>query len=358
MARRKAQYELTIEELDQELIARGAQIPQEELFKFDDTEGTPQRDALMERVKELYDAAPSPNPALAFLDTWKLFNLLHSKTRQLKENRKRGIWYKDHRMDCFGITDEQVKRNVKCTAAIILKNYLINEGNGFSTLKVKNYGEAHNLCEVEPFRDQPVTAGWTCTGFLVKKDVIATAGHCLEAKPVTDLRIIFGYKMLDPYKPVIQVPDENIYKGVKIIHRVLRRNVNKCDWALVQLDREVEDREAVVLSEDMIACDQPAYVIGYPMGLPVKYAPGAKVRGFRDAFFAADLDTYMGNSGSPVFNADTHEVIGMVAHGDTRDLRNTGKGWASVIYPSREIKSRKPQCTRVSEFKPIVDNLL
>lgn len=34
--RRKAQVELTIEELDRELIARGAKIPQEDLFIFKD----------------------------------------------------------------------------------------------------------------------------------------------------------------------------------------------------------------------------------------------------------------------------------------------------------------------------------
>jgi V8-like Glu-specific endopeptidase len=357
MARRAAQFELTIEDLDRELIARGAQIPHEELFKFEDTEGTPARKDLMDRVKELYDKAPSPNPALASIDTWELFRLLLCKTQQIEENRKRGIWYEDHRMDWFGITDEQVNKNVNSVAAIILKNNLIGEGNGFFTLKVKNYGKAHNLCEVEPFYNQPVTAGWVCTGFLVKKDVIATAGHCVEKKNVTDFRIVFGYKMLDPHTAVTQVPDENIYKGVKIIRQVLNREVNRSDWALVQLDREVAGQEVVVLSEDVIACDQPVYVIGYPMGLPVKYAPGAKVRGFKDAFFAADLDTYMGNSGSPVFNADTHKVIGMVVHGDTQDLRWTGKGWASVIYPSREIKSRKPQCTSVPQFKNFVDKL-
>jgi hypothetical protein len=350
MARRTAQYELTIEDLDNELIARGAQVPHEELFKFDDTEGTPARKDMMDGVKELYDEAPSPNPALASIETWELFRLLRHKTRQLEENRKRGVWYEDHRMDCFGITDERVKKNVNGAAAIVFEKNLIDEKNGFSTLKVKNYGEAHNLCEVEPFREQPVAKGRVCTGFLVKKDVIATAGHCACEKTVTDLRIVFGYKMLDPYTPVTQLSNENIYRGVKIIHKVHRREVNKSDWALVQLDREVEGQEIVKLSKDEITYKQPIYVMGHPSGLPLKYAPGAKVRGFEDAFFTADLDTYMGSSGSPVFNADTHEVIGIVVHGDTRDFRWTGKGWASIIYPNPDRTSNGPRCTKVSEF--------
>jgi hypothetical protein len=357
MARRTAQFELTVEDLDRELIARGAQIPHEELFKFEDPEGTPAREDLMDRVKELYAGAPSPNPALALIGTDALVKTLIHKTRQIEENRKRGIWYEDHRMDCFGITDERVKRNIDCVAAIMVEKNLLDEKNGYSTLKVKNYGKSFNLYEGEAFRDQPVTAGKLCTGFLVKKDIIATAGHCACDKTVIDLRIVFGYQMLDPYTAVTQVPNENIYKGIKIIHKVLNREVNKSDWALVQLDRKVERREVVTLSKDEIASEQPVYVMGYPSGLPLKYAPGAKVRGFEDAFFTADLDTYMGSSGSPVFNADTHEVIGIVVHGDLRDFRWMGSGWGSIIYPRREIDCKGPHCTKVSEFKDFVDKL-
>jgi hypothetical protein len=355
--RRTPQYELTIEDLDRELIARGVQFPHEELFKFEDSKGTPARDEIMARVKDFYDKATAPNPALALISTDALVKTLIHKTRQIEEYRTRGIWYEDHRMDYFGITDERVKRNVNCVAAIIWKKDLIDEENGFSSIKVKNFGKSFNLYEGEAFRDQPVAAGQVCTGFLVKKDIIATAGHTVGVSNVTDLRFVFGFKMLDPYTAVTQVSNENIYKGVKIVNRVYSREINMGDWALVRLDREVENQQVANLSNDEVKLDQPVYVIGHPAGLPVKYAPGAKVLGFKDAFFAADLDTYMGNSGSPVFNADTHEVIGIVVQGYTRDFRWTGKGWASVIYPRRGITSKGPQCTMVSQFKDLVDNL-
>jgi hypothetical protein len=358
MARRTAQFELTIEDLDRELIARGAQIPQKELFKFDDTEGIPARKDMMDGVKELYDEAPSPNPALALISTDALVKTLIHKTRQIEENRKRGIWYEDHRMDYFGITDERVKKNVNSVAAIVFEKDLIDEKNGFSTLKVKNYGKSFNLYEGEAFHEQPVAAGRVCTGFLVKKDVIATAAHCVLGYALRVLCFVFGYKMSDPYTPVTQVPDENIYKGNKIINCVyLTRGDHRTDWALVKLDREVEGQEVVTLSKEGITRDQPVYVMGYPSGLPLKYAPGAKVRGFENAFFTADLDTYMGSSGSPVFNADTHEVIGIVVHGDLRDFRWMGSGWGSIIYPRRDIDSKGPHCTKVSEFINIVDIL-
>lgn len=267
-----------------------------------------------------------------------------------------GIWYEDKRMDYFCITDEQVKKNADCVAAIVFKKDLVDEKNGFSTLNVKNFGESFELYNDEPFRDQPVLTGRMSTGFLVEKNIVATAAHIVNATYVRDIRIVFGYKMLDHTTPVIRIPNENIYEGISIVGLIYNPRSRGGDWALVRLDREVKGQEMVVLSNDKITRNQTIYTIGHPAGLPLKYAPGAKVRGFKDSLFSADLDTYMGSSGSPVFNSDTHEVIGIVVHGDPKDFRWTGKGWASIIYPSRDITSQGPQCTKVSEFVPYINN--
>jgi hypothetical protein len=170
---------------------------------------------------------------------------------------------------------------------------------------------------------------------------------------VKDLCIVFGFKMLDPYKPVTQVSNENIYKGVKITRRVYNLKGYGPDWALVQLDREVLGQEVATLYGKEISVYQPVYVIGHPVGLPLKYAPGAHVCGFKKSFFAADLDLYMGNSGSPVFNGETHEVIGIVVRDDTIDFRWTGKGWLSIVYPNR--LSSGSQCSRISDVVDVED---
>jgi hypothetical protein len=73
-------------------------------------------------------------------------------------------------------------------------------------------------------------------------------------------------------------------------------------------------------------------------------------------YFAADLSIYSGNSGSPVFNQKTHEVIGIVVCGDSKDFRWTGNGWLSIIYPGN-TPSPKPQCARLSQFMDIVEKL-
>jgi hypothetical protein len=354
---KKSPLEFSVEDLDRELIARAAQIPGHELFKFKDKEGTPQRDAIVKQLKRIYplSAFPSLNKALSDISTWDLVKILTFGTQNITNTR--GIWFGEDRMDFFEISDKHVKRNTDCVAVICMRDNLIDTNKGFSTLKVKNYGKSFNLCESEPFHEQPTVAGRMWTGFLVDEEVIATAGQCTDESNVMNLRIIFGFKMLNSSTPVIKMSNENIYKGVKIIHRVYNRMGNMSDWALVKLDRKVEGQSIAKLSNQDVFIDQPVYVIGHPCGLPLKYAPGAQVKDIKEAYFAADLDVYSGNSGSPVFDRKTHEVIGLVVRGYSRDFRWTGKGWASVIYPSTNIQSPLPQCTKVSEFINIVDRL-
>ncbi len=340
----------TVPQLDLELIARGKPPPGARGFEFRDREGTPQRDAVMKQVKALYDSTKALplNETIKHMDSWELVQLLIRETTEL--NHRRGTWYDDDRMDAYTITDTRIKRNADCVAAICPAEDLSDERNGFCSLRVKNYGVTFGLCDGEPFRMQPVAAGKLCTGFLVADDVLATAGHCANEENLAGLRVVFGYKMLGCATPVTRVPDTYVYKATELIHRVYDPYGNGADWALVKLDRKVEGQTIAKLSEKDLFCETPVYVLGHPLGLPLKYAPNAYVCGIEKTFFTADLDIYSGNSGSPVFNAETHEVIGIVVRGDNQDFRLTEKGWLSIRYPNREFSSNGAHCTRVSEF--------
>jgi V8-like Glu-specific endopeptidase len=348
---RKSPLEFSVEELDQELIARGARTPGKKQFKFKDIEGTHERNAIMTGVQELYQTPPPPNEALAHISTWDLAKILIFKTRSAMDFT-RGAW-SDDLMDGYEITDEQINQNAGCTAAICMKEGLIDENNGFSTLKVKNYGKTFNMCDFEPFSHQPVTTGWLYSGFLVKEDIIATATHCLNEENVTDLRIFFGYKMVDSTTPMTTFSNDDVYHGNKIIHKVYNLGGNGPDWALVKLDRKVVGQTVARLSTGEISCDQEVYVIGHPLGLPMKYAAGVYVGDIYETSFIANLNIYSGNSGAPVFDLHTHEVIGMVVKGKKRDFRWTGNCWISVEYP----EGKRAGCTRVSEFIAAVREL-
>lgn len=346
--RKKLPEDFPVEVLDRELVARGARMPGGDMFVFPDSIGLPGRDAVMMQVKQWYDSASSTNDALSHISTWELLDALMLKVR--RENDIRGIWGKDGRKDLYQVADEPVRKNADGVAAICMNDDLTDEGNGFSVLRIKNFGESFNLCAGESFFHQPVAGGPLSTGFLVKEDIIATAGHCADEKNVTALRFVFGYRMLGLAVPVTQMPTGAVYKGKKIVRRVYDRMGTGEDWALVRLDRRVEGQSPVTLSKRGISRNRPVYVIGHPCGLPLKYAPGICVTGNDAVCFRANLDVYSGNSGSPIFDSETHEVIGMVVRGDHRDFRWTGSGWLSVIYPHSRSESGAAQCVRAAAF--------
>ncbi len=95
---------------------------------------------------------------------------------------------------------------------------------------------------------------------------------------------------------------------------------SKRDWALVRLARPVPAAVAepvTAWNKDPVAVGQRVFVVGYPSGIPLKYAPGAQVRDQSNtAFFVANLDTFGGNSGSGVYDEKTGKLIGVLVRGD------------------------------------------
>jgi len=250
----------------------------------------------------------------------------------------------------YEISNADIKQNARAVASIWMKDNIENNGDGFSSLQFKSYGESFNLYRGEPYYQQPVAAGRLCTGFLVKPNVIATAGHCADKRNVKHLCFVFGYQMKDTDQPVTRVPNDDIYDGMEIIARVYDPGGSGADWALVKLDRNVTGRKTLTLARTSVCGDEPVYVLGHPCGLPLKYVPDEPVTAIHKAFFSAELTVYGGNSGSPVFSSSTHEVVGIVVRGDQQNFRWTGSGWMSIRYPGAGINSTAPQCTRVSEF--------
>ena len=103
----------------------------------------------------------------------------------------------------------------------------------------------------------------------------------------------------------------------------------------MRLDRAAVGRKPVKLrSTGKINDKQSLFVIGHPCGLPQKYAPRARVRDNTPApFFVANLDTYGGNSGSPVFNSTSSTVEGILVRGEN-DFVSQGTCYVSMVCPT------------------------
>ncbi|MGD1838141.1 MAG: trypsin-like serine peptidase [Nitrososphaeraceae archaeon] len=268
------------------------------------------------------------------------------------------IYGVDDRKESYEVTDPKIKANINSTVCLIRKSDLIDNGNGTSTIKTRKFGTSRNLCNEEKFYDQPIAP--FCSGFLVANDMITTAAHCVDnSQDLEGIRFIFGYKMKNPNEAHTIIDNSEIYEGQSIVKRVL--DGNGSDWAIIKLKNSVSgDHKPVVLQKQgKIADNESVYVIGHPVGLPMKFADGANVKiNDSKSFFVCNLDTYGGNSGSPVFNSLTHEVEGILVRGETDFIMQNGC-YKSKVCPQNPVDPnpdnpanvcRGEDCTRTSEF--------
>lgn len=119
------------------------------------------------------------------------------------------------------------------------------------------------------------------TAFLIEQQLALTAAHCvchkgsdiLNESEIKQTRLVFGFQMLDEkeYKSDFDLKD--VCKYTVIAHRYCREESWEEDWALLKLDRPIEGRPPLKMnaSIDAIANVVNLYMLGHPMGLPLKF---------------------------------------------------------------------------------------
>jgi hypothetical protein len=94
--------------------------------------------------------------------------------------------------------------------------------------------------------------------------------------------------------------------------------LSKLDYALIRLDRPAFDRPVLkIRTEGKIEDNAELVLIGHPLGESMKVTGEAKIiENTNPVFFKTNLDSFMGNSGSPIFNKKTGLVEGILVRGE------------------------------------------
>lgn len=229
------------------------------------------------------------------------------------------IFGNDDRLEAFQVPKVSVQR--KAVAVGVLTSLIDPLENGrhrIYTDKVSDF-----LCPDERFADQSSVA-YACTGYLIAPDLLLTAGHCAthEATRIRREPKLYceSYAWVFDYyrsaSPILARKD-SVYNCKKILFAVFDGPSGARDFALIQLDRPVRSRKPLKMAQAEPSLNDSVYMLGHPMGLPMKYADQARITHLnpQDAYsLYTNLDAQAGNSGSPVFNR-RNEVIGTLVGG-------------------------------------------
>lgn len=220
----------------------------------------------------------------------------------------KGVYGVDNRKDWKDVKEESLKLWAKATVALLPKSL----GGNLTEIFGDTLEQAFNVCKDEPFAKQPTFA--FCSGFLVGKDIVVTAGHCITSQnDCNTTEFVFDYAIEDNNTLFPRVSQQKIYSCKKIIGH---ESGGTRDYAIVQLDRPVEDRKFLPIRRQGSAqVGSPLVMIGHPSGLPSKIARGGRVLGYNQ-WMVTDLDAFAGNSGSLVMNETTGLVEGILVSGD------------------------------------------
>jgi Trypsin-like peptidase domain len=174
------------------------------------------------------------------------------------------------------------------------------------------------LCETERFLDDPVVAN--CSGYAATTDKIVTAGHCINKSSMKGFYFVFDFMIDRNGRYATRIAASKVFQATEFIGGLVN---DREDFAVIRVDRPIDPmRVAAIDSTNLVNEDDRFHVIGCPCGTPMKLASNANTRSFSNPeYFTITSDTYGGNSGSPVFNSESHKVCGILVRGE-KDFRS------------------------------------
>ncbi|EQC44217.1 serine protease [Bacteriovorax sp. Seq25_V] len=213
--------------------------------------------------------------------------------------------------------DISIRKNAKATALVVNKFSIEKITDNLFAMNTKTLGQRAPLCEGNPWKDE-IALG-SCSSFLISKDTIVTAGHCVQNAQWDCNQKSFIFNVESKFftstkKQYFRKSD--VYTCSKILAHEIDAD-SGIDLAVIKLDREVEGVTPLKLSrtgDEKLGTS--ITMIGNPLGLSSMTSENGRIRAFEENFYVADLDSFAGNSGAPVFKNDSNDVIGVLVRGE------------------------------------------
>jgi hypothetical protein len=254
----------------------------------------------------------------------------------------------------------QIQGLSKSVALIFNSNDLITVNNQlviFANLLEDLPPVGINICPQERFASHHAYRN-ACSGFLVGPDLLVSAGHCFEDQYFCDNQLIaFDVDAASETPRGFKTNEKNIYHCKEIIAQVHDRESLQ-DYALIKLDRKSERAPLKMRTSGSLSLNDQVFLIGHPLGLPLNYTGASAIgENSQPNFFKARVDSFHGNSGSPIFNSQTQLVEGILVRGELDSEMDANRHCQKYIQytpASGGDKYKGESITRIKFIEPFL----
>lgn len=254
----------------------------------------------------------------------------------------------------------QVKKLANSVALIFNSDDLITEHGQqliFANLLSDTPPVGQNVCSDELFATHHAYRS-ACSGFLVGEDLLATAGHCFEDQYSCDNQLIaFDVDSDSEINRGFKAIDKNIYRCKEIVSQIYDFET-KQDYAVIKLDRKSERTPLKLRTTGKLSLTDKVFMIGHPLGLPLVYSPESEINeNSNPLFFKTKINSFHGNSGSPIFNAKTFLVEGILVRGEEdfkMDKQGNCQRYMKYSSTSNTDKLKSEGATRIQFILPFL----
>ena len=211
--------------------------------------------------------------------------------------------------------DDSIERSMQRLSrgvALIVSKDLVSKNIFTSKIMALPLEEQLRVCSDEKYSGElSINA---CTGFLVAPDLMVSAGHCFKTEDdCQNKAIVFDVTNISQNEKHYSVKNSNVFECREIISS---REEESYDYALIRLNKKTNRPILPLRLKGSLSEKDEVFMIGHPLGQPMKISQ--KVKPFaldNDLQFKAPLDSFSGNSGSPVINKRTLRVEGILVNG-------------------------------------------
>lgn len=229
--------------------------------------------------------------------------------------KEKAVYGDDNRLEYFQVADAKLQSLFAATAVQIRRDHFSFSDLGVMLNYHQTVGEENSLCADQPYVNQPNPG--ECSGFLIAPDLLVTAGHCVrDDEECRQYKWLFDFYYSNEYQDLSIFLPQSLHSCSEIVAQEFESG-KRDDYAIIRLSPKVTDRAPLRWrTAGEISLGEGVFAIGYPLGIPAKMTGIAQVQknGSR-YFFTANLDTFVVNSGSAVFNAQTLDLEGILVRG-------------------------------------------